>query len=103
VLEPVHDLLRVGHAALKPGWNASPVKCSFTARKVERDSERFSPDSRGRHRYCLALAREIVNRLLQIAHDGKVSHEQRAARFSPAVLFGCRNLGPGCCITLVIL
>ncbi|XLX40226.1 hypothetical protein ACK25U_21225 [Ectopseudomonas mendocina] len=27
--EPVHDLLRVGHAALKPG-----SKCSFTARKL---------------------------------------------------------------------
>jgi hypothetical protein len=28
-LEPVHDLLRVGHAALKPA-----SKCSFTTRKL---------------------------------------------------------------------
>jgi len=47
----------LGHAALKTGWSASPVKCSFTARKVERDSERFRlflP--------CLTFARYVFTR-----------------------------------------
>jgi hypothetical protein len=31
----------LGDAALKTGWNASPVKCSFTARKLECEPSPF--------------------------------------------------------------